>query len=113
MDAAAVPAGGRPFVSRLIQNAESLVYVKGQLGHHSIKVTVDVYGHLVPGANKAAPERTRGATDSSVTPRKKVVELRGVEREGDSSSPTENEILSLPSAARGTRKRGLESPPTR
>ena len=34
-----------------------LVYVKDQLGHHSIKVTVDVYGHLVPGANKAAVDR--------------------------------------------------------
>ena len=45
------------FASRLIQNGESLVYVKDQLGHHSIKVTVDVYGHLVPGANKAAVDR--------------------------------------------------------
>ena len=31
--------------------------MKDQLGHHSIKVTVDVYGHLVPGANKAAVDR--------------------------------------------------------
>jgi integrase len=106
------------FASRLIQNGESLVYVKDQLGHHSIKVTVDVYGHLVPGANKAAvdrldqtamlpedwrerlaaaieppegrhrtapprhqraAERTCGVTDRSVTPRKKMVELRGLE----------------------------------
>ena len=40
-----------------MQNEESIVYVKDQLGHHSIKVTVDVYGHLVPGANKAAVDR--------------------------------------------------------
>jgi hypothetical protein len=33
-----------------------VVYVKDQLGHHSIKVTV-VHGHLVPGANKAAVDR--------------------------------------------------------
>lgn len=45
------------FASRLLQNSESIVYVKDQLGHHSIKVTVDVYGHLVPGANKAAVDR--------------------------------------------------------
>jgi len=43
--------------SRLIQHGESLVCVKDQLGHHSIKVTVDVYGHVVPGANKAAADR--------------------------------------------------------
>ena len=29
-----------------------MVYVKDQLGHHSIKVTVDVYGHLVPGGEQ-------------------------------------------------------------
>jgi integrase len=25
-----------------------MLYVKDQLGHHSIQVTVDIYGHLVP-----------------------------------------------------------------
>jgi len=34
-----------------------LPYVKDQLGHSSIKMTVDVYGHLVPGANRAAMDR--------------------------------------------------------
>jgi integrase len=42
------------FASLLIQNGESLAYVKEQMGHSSIKVTVDVYGHLVPGANRQA-----------------------------------------------------------
>jgi hypothetical protein len=27
------------------------VYVKEQMGHSSIQVTVDTYGHLIPGAN--------------------------------------------------------------
>ncbi len=45
------------FASRLLQNRESPVYVKDQLGHHSIQVTVDIYGHLFPGANKAAVDR--------------------------------------------------------
>ena len=31
-----------------------MVYVKDQLGHGSIRVTVDTYGHLVPGENKSA-----------------------------------------------------------
>ena len=51
-------------VKRLIQNGESLVYVKDQLGHHSIKVTVDVYGHLVPRGEQGGrgPARSdRGA----------------------------------------------------
>ncbi len=38
-------------------SGESLAYVKDQLGHSSISMTVDVYGHLVPGANRAAMDR--------------------------------------------------------
>jgi integrase len=33
----------------LIQSGASLAYVKEQMGHSSIQVTVDIYGHLVPG----------------------------------------------------------------
>jgi integrase len=45
------------FASWLIGNGESLVYVKEQLGHHSIQITVDTYGHLIPGANRQAVNR--------------------------------------------------------
>jgi len=45
------------YASLLIQNGESLAYVKEQLGHSSIQVTVDVYGHLVPSANRAAVDK--------------------------------------------------------
>jgi len=45
------------FASLLIQDGQSLAYVKEQLGHSSIKLTVDVYGHLVPGANREAVNR--------------------------------------------------------
>jgi integrase len=45
------------FASLLLQNNESITYVKEQMGRSSIKVTVDVYGHLVPGANREAMNR--------------------------------------------------------
>lgn len=45
------------YASLLIQQGESLAYVQQQLGHSSIQVTVDVYGHLIPGANRAAVDR--------------------------------------------------------
>lgn len=45
------------FASLLIQQGESLAYVKDQLGHHSIQITVDTYGHLVPGSNRQAVDR--------------------------------------------------------
>ena len=33
---------------------QSLAYVKEQLGQHSIRITVDTYGHPIPGANRKA-----------------------------------------------------------
>jgi len=39
------------FGSLLIQDGASLSYVKEQMGHVSIKVTADTYGHLIPGAD--------------------------------------------------------------
>lgn len=45
------------FASILIQNGESLAYVKDQLGHYSIQLTVDTYGHLAPGGNREAVDR--------------------------------------------------------
>ncbi len=45
------------FASLLIQQGESLAYVRDQLGHHSIKLTVDTYGHLIPGTNRQAVNR--------------------------------------------------------
>ncbi len=42
----------------------SLAYVKDQLGHSSIRMTVDVYGHLVPGANRQAVNKLPSLDDS-------------------------------------------------
>ncbi len=45
------------FASLLLQQGESPVYVKEQMGHSSIQITVDLYGHLIPGGNKQAVDR--------------------------------------------------------
>ena len=45
------------FASLLIQQGESLTYVKDQMGHSSSDVTCDIYGHLVPGGNRQAVDR--------------------------------------------------------
>lgn len=55
------------FASLLIQAGEPLAYIKDQLGHSSIKMTVDVYGHLVPGANRQAVNRLPSLDTSSAT----------------------------------------------
>jgi integrase len=59
----------------LIQNGESLAYIKDQLGHSSIKMTVDVYGHLVPGANRQAVNRCP-ASKMQYTPLKQSLPTR-------------------------------------
>lgn len=42
------------FASHLLSQGVSPVYVKEQLGHTSIQMTVDIYGHLIPGSNREA-----------------------------------------------------------
>jgi len=54
------------FASLLLQNGESPVYVKEQMGHSSIQVTVDLYGHLIPGGNKQAVDRLDTPVDKAV-----------------------------------------------
>jgi Phage integrase family len=64
------------FGSLLLQNGASIVYVKDQMGHSSIQVTVDTYGHLIPGANvcfvdrldEASPEKAETTPQQSATP---------------------------------------------
>jgi len=44
------------FGSLLIQDGASLTYVKQQMGHSSIQITVDTYGHLIPRADNGDRE---------------------------------------------------------
>jgi integrase len=50
------------FGSLLIQGGASLAYVREQMGHSSIQVTVDTYGHLIPGADVNWVDRLDAAT---------------------------------------------------
>jgi integrase len=45
------------FASLLIAQGEDLKYVSSQLGHASITITVDRYGHLLPGQKRQAAAR--------------------------------------------------------
>jgi integrase len=40
--------------------------VRDQLGHASIQLTVDTYGHLVPGSNRQAVDRLDDAADTTI-----------------------------------------------
>jgi hypothetical protein len=63
------------FASLLIKNGESLAYVKEQMGHHFITITVDTCGHLVPGGNKAAVDRLDGLEKTTIRNPDAIVSL--------------------------------------
>jgi integrase len=61
------------FASILLMNGESPAYVKDQLGHSSIKLTVDIYGHWIPGSNRQAVNKL----PSLATPKKLQTQAAG------------------------------------
>jgi len=65
------------FASLLLQNGESLHYVKEQMGHASIQTTVDVYGHLVPGSNRQAVNNLDDPTPGQPAPTLKLTASAG------------------------------------
>ncbi len=77
------------FGSLLIQNGASIVYVKDQMGHSSIQITVDTYGHLIPGANVSYVDRLDG----------KLAENKSTNRQPTATpqQPEENAGLEIPS----------------
>jgi hypothetical protein len=67
----------------LLQNGASIVYVKEQMGHSSIQVTVDIYGHLIPGANVCFVDRLDGvpAEEAKTSPQQSARPAQQGERE--------------------------------
>lgn len=65
------------YASLLIQNGESMKYVQEQLGHSSIKVTMDIYAHLIPGANREAVNRLPALKSPNATTLVLVKEVVG------------------------------------
>ncbi len=70
------------FCTRLIENRESLAYVRDQMGHSSIQVTVDIYGHLVPGSNKQAVDRLDEPLETAKSEGKSATSRNQLRQEG-------------------------------
>jgi Phage integrase family len=93
------------YASLLIQSGESLAYVKEQLGHSSIQITVDLYGHLVPGANRSAVDRLAKAAgrnlaetgeDATEKGREATIEENWSRRRDLNPRPADYESAALP-----------------
>ena len=55
------------FSSLLLQNGESLTYVKEQMGHSSINVTVNIMGTWYRGGNRQAVDKLDDALPEPAT----------------------------------------------
>jgi integrase len=61
------------YASLLLSDGASPVYVKEQLGHTSIQMTVDIYGHLIPSSNRERVNRKTNHNLSATCPNTKGV----------------------------------------
>jgi integrase len=52
------------YASSMLQAGETIAYVQGQLRHSTIRLTVDTYGYLIPGAGRAAVARLEERTSA-------------------------------------------------
>lgn len=71
------------YASQLLSDGITPVYVKEQLGHHSIEITVDTYGHWLPSGNQEAVNRLDHLADKRT-------------QSAPSPHPTENESGQVP-----------------
>jgi integrase len=53
------------YASLMLRQAVPIVYISRQLGHSSIQVTVDLYGHFVPGADRHRAEGLAEANEEA------------------------------------------------
>jgi integrase len=84
------------FGSLLIQGGASLAYVKEQMGHSSIQVTVDTYGHLIAGADIAWID----SLDARITPQPAATQAQPEEDAHAEESAEVIEIVGEPPRTR-------------
>jgi len=95
------------FGSLLIQTGASLAYVRDQMGHSSIQVTVDIYGHLIPGANVSFVDRL----DASSSPQESARQPQDTQewRKNDFPQVLSNDWLGRTDSNRDTQIQSLQS----
>jgi hypothetical protein len=68
------------FPLMLIRNGALIVYVREEMGHSSIQVTIDIDGHLIPGANLSfvdVPDMVLEQEDKATSQQSAIPELTG------------------------------------
>jgi integrase len=79
------------FASQHIANRELASYVRDQMGHSSIKVTLDTYGHLFPGRGAESSERYEKSMERArVKSEPDVSKMLAIEEDGEESKEVSN-----------------------
>ncbi len=81
------------FGSLPIQAGASIVYVKEQMGHSSIQVTVDTYGHLIPGANISYVDRLDAIATGNSSTQKSANRTQTPELATEQNSPQAADLI--------------------
>ena len=78
------------FASMLIAQGESPKYIQDQMGHSSIQVTFDTYGHLFPQSKRDASDKLDAVLSAALSSKS-----LGFEKDSrvDPKSPSQNELL--------------------
>ncbi len=87
------------YASLLLSEGISPVYVKEQLGHSSIQMTVDIYGTWIPNSNRAAVNRLDVASETPKTPQPDATQTQPPEMK--KPQPLRIAALSKPWCRRG------------
>jgi hypothetical protein len=89
------------YASLMLRRAKPIAYVSRQLGHSSIQVTVDLYGHFVPGGDRHHVEDLAQAIEAE----RSAAEARVLaEPEGDAAP---DGTLRAPRTRRSERSRSV------
>ena len=78
------------FASVLIAQGESPKYIQDQMGHSSIQVTFDLYGHLFPQARQDAVRKLDATLAAALKPKSLLSEKSA---NGEPKRPAQNEVL--------------------
>lgn len=73
-----------------------IAYVSKQLGHSSIQVTVDLYGHFQPGADRHHVEGLATALETATQDREEPRAIPHLDFSSSPTTPTAEEEVSRP-----------------
>src|SRR5437879_11911512 len=84
------------YASLMLRRGVPIAYVAKQLGHSSIQVTVDLYGHFEPGADRHHVEGLATALETATQDREEPRATPHLDFSSTPATPTAEEEVARP-----------------